>query len=112
MKYQTGVSVIVEDDIIKVLGEDGSENTIIFFKPNSDNKTKVIDKRSSSVNNSIIFEKESYIERLYEESLKEVDDLDRMILKEAFVKEYYESIINSPSIITILKRKFKALKRK
>lgn len=112
MKYQTDVSVIVEDDVIRVIGEDGTENTILFLKPNSKTKSKVVDKRTSSPSYSIILENESYIERLYRESLKEVNDLDRMIIKEAFAKEYYESKINRPSFFTILKRRFKLLKRK
>lgn len=106
MKYQNDVSVIVEDDVIKVLGEDGVENTIIFLKPNSGNKSKVVDNRTTSSKSSVILRNESYIERLYEDSLKEINDFDKMIVKEAFIKETYESSLNRPSFLTILKRYF------
>lgn len=106
MKYQNDVSVIVEDDVIKVLGEDGVENTIIFLKSNSSNKPKVVDNRTTSSRSSVILKTESYIERLYEDSLKEINDFDRMVVKEAFAKEIYESALNRPSFLTILKSYF------
>jgi hypothetical protein len=112
MKYQNDVSVIVEDDVIKVLGEDGIENTIIFLKSNSKSKSKVVDKRTVYSNSSVILKNESYIERLYEESLKEIHDMDRMIIREAFAKELYKSNIKRPSFISVLKRQFNKKNKK
>lgn len=115
MNYQNDVSVIVEDDVIKVLGEDGIENTIIFLKPSSNNKSKVLDNRTSlskGKRSSIILKKESYIERLYEESLKEINDFDKMIVKEAFVKEIQFSRLKKPTLLDALKNNFKKTKQK
>lgn len=115
MNYLNDCSVIVEDDVIKVLGEDGIENTIIFLKPNSNSKSKVLDNRTS-VNNSkkspIVLKKESYIERLYEESLKEINDFDKMIIKEAFIKEIQFSRLKKPTLLGALKKHLKKTKQK
>lgn len=105
MEYHNDVSVIVEDDVIKVLDENGAENTIIFLKSNSQNKSRILDNRKQS-SSSIIFKNESYIERLYDESLKEIKDFDKMAVKEAFVKEMYRSEFKRPSLLNILKLYF------
>lgn len=115
MNYLNDCSVIVEDDVIKVLGEDGIENTIIFLKPNFNSKSKVLDNRTS-VNNAkkspIVLKKESYVERLYEESLKEINDFDKMIVKEAFVKEIQFSRLKNLTSLDALKNHFKKNKTK
>ncbi len=102
MEYHNDVSVIVEDDLIKVLDENGVENSIIFLKSNSNNKYRILDNRTHS-SSSIIFKNESYIERLYEDSLKEIKDFDRMAVKESFAKEIYHSEFKRPSLLNILK---------
>lgn len=114
MNYQNDVSVIVEDDVIKVLGEDGIENTIIFLKSRSNTKSKVLDNRTSDnkgKKHSLILKKESYIERLYEESLKEINDFDKMIVKESFAKEIQFSNLKKLTLLDVLKNYFKKTKQ-
>lgn len=115
MNYQNDVSVIVEDDVIKVFGEDTIENTIKFLKPNSNNKLKVLDNRTS-VNGvkktPMIRKEEYYIERLYEESLREIYDFDKIIVKEAFIKDILFSRLKRPTLLDIIKKFFKKEKTK
>lgn len=115
MNYQNDVSVIVEDDVIKVIGEDAIENTIKFLKTNSNNRTKLLDNRTS-VNDlkksPIIRKEEYYIERLYEESLREIYDFDKIIVKEAFIKDIQFSRLRRPTLLDVLKKFFKKKKTK
>lgn len=109
MNYQNDVSVIVEDDVIKVLDEDGTENTIIFLKSKPNGKSKIVDNRSSNSKSngiSILLKNESYIERLYQDSLKEIIDFDKMIIKEAFSKELTSLKMKKPTLLSILKNNF------
>jgi predicted transcriptional regulator len=115
MNYQNDVSVIVEDDVIKVIGEDTIENTIKFLKSNSYNKAKVLNNRTS-VNGlkkpPIIRKEEYYIERLYAESLREIYDFDKIIVKEVFIKDIQFSRLKRLTLLDIIKKVFKKKKTK
>ena len=115
MNYQNDVSVIVEDDVIKVIEEDAIENTIKFIKPNSNNKLKVLDNKASAnglKKSTLIRKEEYYFERLYEESLREIYDFDKIIVKEAFIKDIQFSRLKRPTLLDIMKRFLKKKKTK
>jgi len=107
MNYSKDVSVIVEDNQITVVGDNGVEDVIVFLH-SEEGKSKIVDKRNynSPQNDTIIFKDETYLERLYSNALKEIEQLDKKIVSEAFRKDRYLDRIKNYSFRKYLKENF------
>jgi hypothetical protein len=108
MNYSKDVSVIVEDNRITVVGDNGVEDVIVFLH-SEDGKSKIVDKRNynSPQNDTIIFKGETFLERLYSNALKEIEQLDKKIVAEAFRKDKYLDRIKNYSFRKYLNENFK-----
>lgn len=107
MTYSKDVSVIVEDNRITVIGENGEEDTIVFLQ-SENGKSKIVDKRNynSPQNDTIIFEEETFLERMYANSLKEIEQMDKRIVAESFRKDVYLDRIKGYTLSKYLKENF------
>jgi hypothetical protein len=115
MSYTNDVSVIVEDNCVKVVGYDGEIDTIVFLKSDGDKlgKSKIVDNRNynSPQNDTIIFKDETYIERMYEMAVKEIEQMDKRIVAESFRKDVYLDKIKGYTFSEFFKDNFRKSKK-
>lgn len=110
MNYKNEVYVFVKDDVSDDLVEDISENSLEFLK--SKNAINFRDEENRVLSNKykepkFLLRSTPYIERLYQESLQDINEYDKMIVKEAFKREIYFSKIKKPTLFSMIKKYFK-----
>jgi hypothetical protein len=107
MSYAKDVSVIVEDNCITVIGDDGEKDTIVFLKSGSEN-LKIVDKRNySPTTQTINFQEETYIERLYAYALKEIEQMEKRVVAESFRNDRMLVNIKNTSFLDHIKETFR-----